>query len=287
MQIVTITVKNDNPNNVVANVSVSIYNQASAFVTSGTTNNSGIVTFNLNEETYNSYYYKQGFSLAQPISLVVSPSSKNFVVTGHIKQAAESLDNNLIVVSGYIYDIQGKNEKVRLTIEPIAKNIITNSLIFMSPVKITSDEKGYFEFYLLRNTEYNCFLEGFIESLLIKTPQLASIELFNLLFPLPLTLTLSQTSISIPFSAGQNSSITYTLLWSDQNYKKMSNDWANIEYTVSDPSLVEVRSANDLLVLTPLKTGSGTVTFTRKINKDYIWSNPPTFTAPTLTITIT
>jgi hypothetical protein len=163
MQTVTILCKSDVvPNPIIQDVSVAIYNQASVFVTSGTTNSNGIFSALLPEATYIAYFYKQGLNIVQPITLVVSPISKEFLVYGHLKIAKESLDTNLCCIYGYARDISGKEEnEVELIINQIALNIITNSLIFNSPIRVHSDKNGYFEFYLLRNTKYEVHYEGY------------------------------------------------------------------------------------------------------------------------------
>jgi hypothetical protein len=286
MQTVTILCKSDVvPNPIIQDVSVAIYNQASVFVTSGTTNSNGIFSALLPEATYIAYFYKQGLNIVQPITLVVSPISKEFLVYGHLKIAKESLDTNLCCIYGYARDISGKEEnEVELIINQIALNIITNSLIFNSPIRVHSDKNGYFEFYLLRNTKYEVHYEGYDGPLYCQTPNLPSLELSNFLFPVPLNLSVS-SSININLVDGQTA-IDCTLIFTDQNTKdKPYNDWSYLNYTHTN-DVCSIGISKNKMILYPQKRGISTTTITRLIDKNYIFTSLPPFVAPILTITV-
>jgi hypothetical protein len=50
---------------------------------------------------------------------------------------------------------------------------------------------------------------------------------------------------------------------------------------------VAISIGKNELTITPLQTGTTTVTFVRELLQDFIWIGAPNFIAPTMTITVT
>lgn len=287
MQIVTITVQTE-ANNPVQGTAISIYNLAGQFITSATTDNTGLASISLPENTYTSYYYKQGVIIAQPVRLVVSSDSKNFLIRATVRTYIASADNKLITVYGYINDITGapvKNSKV--IILPNLLNINNTGLTQIRSKTVTSDGDGWFEFTLLKGIKYEAKLDSYMDTLQVETANQESVNIKDLLFPLPIELTLSSNTLSFPLTEQQNTDLTYQLRHTDGTYKALNYvPWASINAEYSDPTIAEVHYINGSLLVVALKRGSTTVTFSRIVDTNYLWSPLPNFTAPTLTITI-
>lgn len=282
----TILVKNDLPNIPINEVSISLYNVQGQFISGGQTNSQGIWSFDIPDGEYRCYLYKLGFSCSQPVIITVGQNSHNFKITGHLRQVNESLDQRLITVYGYIDSIQGRKESnVELIINQKPANIITNSLTFDSPITVVSNSEGYFEFTLLRNVEYEVSLEGYDDQLIINTPNVASVKLQDLLFPLLLSFTPSQSNLTVSLNGGEVS-LAAQMNWSDGNERPYArNDFCNLMYS-TNTDLLEVRYYNGNLKINPLKAGQVTVTFSRHIKEDFFWFPLPEFINNQLVITI-
>ncbi len=287
MQVVTITVKTS-LDVLISGVSINLYNQSNQFVTSGTTDVNGVLTLSLPEATYTSYYYKQGVSIAQPVSLVVAANSKNFVILGTIRAPRASVDNKLITVYGFINGQEGRPIKsVRIILIPEPINIINTALVYTQTIAVKSDETGWFEFTLLKNTKYSAQLDGYSTILSVETSAQETVLIQDFLFPLPILLTLSSNNVSLPLLSGQNTDVTYTLRYTDATYKDFSTPWSDLSSSHTDPSIAEIHYLKGKLLIVPLKRGTTVITISRVITPGYIWSPEPPFTSPTLTITIT
>jgi len=287
MQIVTITTRTVD-NELIPGVAINIFNLSSILVTSGVTDNSGVLTISLPEDTYNSYYYKQGISTTQPVQLVVSPSSKNFVIIVNKLRPNTTNNPDLITVYGFLNSIDGKPvDRNRLVFTPLLTTITVTSMILIDPIQVISDKNGWFDFTLIRGIKYLVKYDGYEDTLTVETANQQSVEISTLLFPLPVELTLTSTSIAISKSAGQNTDISYTIRYTDGTYKNFGTAWSDVlaEYSTSD--IVELHYLAGKLLIVPLKPGTCIVTFNRKIKDGYYWKTPPAFTAPQLTITVT
>lgn len=324
MSLLTIKVQNDDVSNtVVSGVSIYLYTTSSVFVTSGTTNSSGVMTIDVPIDTYDLLFFKQAMTVPQPQRIVMSSmGTNNFLVTGHIRTMPESLDTTLCKVSGFVVDNTGtKTKDVYVRFNPIYENMILNgNQILNTPQSFNCDKRGYFEFDLVRTLKYQVFIEGHPWTVICKVPDMPSINLFDLIFPLPISITKSASTITLPLSGGQNTSVTYTVNYSDHNTGPLFNNWSGdwsiyncwdsnwwqacevlpfwwnqdglqggwsiIHVDNSNPTVATFSSNMTNFIINPLVTGSTTITFTRLINPHYIWINGPTFTTSTLTITV-
>lgn len=290
MTIVRINVKNDDiPQSNVSGVFISVYSIEATFITSGSTDNTGVVTFSLPDNTYDLLFFKQGMSIQQPQRIIVNSNlSNNFLISGHIRAMPESIDPILCRVSGYINSVDGKavdNIDVRFNQLPI--NIIANgNFVFNDPVQATSDKRGYFDFYLLRGVSYEASIAGYNPALISKVPNYPAVNVADLLFPLPVRISLTTSSITLDRVNGPNSSIGYTAYYSDLNTGRLANDWSSIQFDASVNGIVSLGATDTNLVLTPISTGTTQITFVRYIDPRYVWINPSEFIQQTLTVNV-
>ncbi len=290
MTIVNLLIKNDDTYNTpVQGVVVALYNLSSVFISQSTTDSSGQVSFSLTDPQYRVYVYKIGYSIVQPwlLNVDLTKISVTFSLIGHVRTLPETLDPDLIRVSGSMVDYSGKPRK-NLTLqfyrEPQVN--IGDLIVEDVPVTSTSNEAGYFEFDLYRKMR---FCDAYLtERPLydIRTPDRASIELSHLIFPIPVNLEIDPTTITIPLSGG-SIDVPYVATFSDYSTdREFKSHWAQIKIDVDDSEHLSVGIAKNYLTITPLSVGTTIMSFHREFLCDFIWLKAPEFVSPTLTINV-
>lgn len=290
MTIVNILVKNDDvSNSPVIGAVVGVYDMSSHFVTQGTTNSSGQVSFTLGNPQYRVYIYKQGFSVLQPwlLNVNLSMTSITYEIIGHQRVLPESLDPKTVRVSGYILNssnLPKKNMSIQLFhLETLVsgEDVISNT-----PVTYYSNEKGYFEFDLLRNMKYKVAYLTEQNLYNIETPNRPAILLSHLIFPIPVSLTTSST-INVPLNGGPVT-VPYTCTFSDYSTDRgLTGDWGWVIPNATPDGIMTYGFSKTDLTITPLAQGTSTITFTRQFWRHFEWKDAPPFTSPTITVNVT
>lgn len=288
MPIVNINLKTDTtvPTGIV-DASVGIYTMGAIFVTSGITDGTGLVSFSLPVSFYRVYVYKQGVSLVQPQILnVVTATTITYNLTAHERTLPETLDPELIRVSGYIHESNGAYKKeASITFYHEYTQLNNNTIISSTPVTFTSNKDGYFEFDLYRGMVYCAAYLTERPLYKIVTPDRPSIKITELLFQVPVLLTTPLTSYTV--SVGNTIQIPYTLTWSDYRTDRfLKSCWAEVVWKSTNANIsISVTSEN--IEITGLSTGSTTVTFDRNFLNMLSWKHAPSFVTPALSITVT
>lgn len=300
MPIVTIRVVDDEPSPAaIEGMVVQFYSTAGIFQTEGTTDVSGEVVALLPTAEYDVVFYKVGVSILpkQPQRIeVIDPGSNVFTVTGHVRAAPESTDPLRCTVSGSILGVDGKQAVHKLIFEPV-HNLVVLSGNIIAPyhrVQVQSDEDGYFEFELLRNTQYNAYFVAPQDlfgqqpgKLDIVTPNHPGVALDKLLFPVPTNLDFSANSISLTAGAEQDESILGTLSYSDGSTRTTTGSpWAYISIQNTDNTVVEAFLSGGKLCLKPLSAGTATIT-TIRIMASLVTINPlPDYASESVVVTV-
>lgn len=288
--IVNIYVKNDDVlNSPVQGVVVAIYNMSSVFVTQQTSDSLGLASVSLPTGNYRVYAFKLGFSILQPQLLTVPiATSIDYELIGHIRELPESLDPKTIRVSGYLTDSSNRAKKNHtLQFFHDYTLVVDETVVSNIPVTYMSDEKGYFQFDLMRKQKYkhDYLLEQ--ELCNIETPDLPAIELPNLIFPIPQLLTFSSTTINLPLSGGPID-VPYTCTFTDYSTDRgMRSDWGWVMSTVTPDEIIGYGIGKEVITITPLALGTTSITFSRQLRKGFVWDDAPTFTSPILTVNVT
>lgn len=298
---VTILVNNDLPTPApVAGIVVEFYSTGGVFQTSGTTDSDGEVTVSLPVAFYDVVFYKTGVSILpkqpQRIEVLASPATNNFLVSCHQRTAPESLDPLRCTVSGYIIGVDGKQARHRLIFEPV-KNLLVLSQNVIAPyhrVEVASDEDGYFEFELLRDRQYNAYFvapQGLFGQepgkLDVVTPDQPAAPLDKLLFPVPLSMDFSASTISLSAGGDQDESITASLSYSDGSVRTSTgNQWAYVKIENTDNTIVEAFLSGGILCLKPLSAGTATIT-TSRVMSDLATIDPlENYTSESVVVTV-
>lgn len=301
MPSVTITIISDDPVPLpIQGVVIEFYNTSEIFQTSGVTSSIGKFVLTLPDGSYDLLFYKAGVSFANQLQRIVvnHTLTNNFQITGHITTRPESIDPLRCTVSGFIVGVDGKQAKHRLIFEPV-KTITVLSTLVIAPYfrkEVASDENGYFEFELLRNTKYSAYFV-FPQDLFgtqpgkldIITPNSSSVPLDVLLFPIPIHLTFSASTISLIAGGSQDTTISVVLTFSDGNVRNsMSSPWAYITTTNTDGNIVEASIADaQVLRLRPLQPGIVTISTTRFISDRAFFEPIPNYVTESVTVTVT
>lgn len=300
---VTIRILSDEPSPLpIEDVVIEFYAAVSAvFQTSGSTSSSGEVTVTLPDGDYDVLLYKVGVSFLpkQPQRITVDSLLTNtFEISAHQRVRPESVDPLRCTVSGSVLGVDGKQAKHRLVFEPVKViTILSHNIIApYSRREIASTENGYFEFELLRNTKYSAYfvfpqeLFGIQPGKLdIIVPDSPSAPLDDLLFPIPVNLTFSETSITINSESLLDDTITVALTYSDGSVREcMSSQWAYVTVTNSDSTVVEASISDaKVLLLKPLAIGVATISTTRFIADRAFFDPLPNYTTQSVVVTIT
>lgn len=300
---VTVRVLTDDPSpSPIEDVVVEFYDATTAqFQTSGSTSSAGEVVVTLPDGEYDVLLYKVGVSILpkQPQRIVVDSLLTNiFQVSGHPRVRPESIDPLRCTVSGFILGVDGKQAKHRLVFEPV-KTLTVLSQMTIAPYsrrEVASNEDGYFEFELLRNTKYAAYFV-FPQDLFgqqpgkldVITPDSPSVALDVFLFPVPINLTFSVSSISLVAGGSLDDSITVVLTYSDGSVRdSMSSAWAYVVARNTDGSIVEASIADaKKLVLKPLKPGTVTITTARFISDRAFFDPAPEYVTQSVVVTVT
>lgn len=298
---VLIRLLSDDPSPVrIEGVVVEFYNTGAIFQTSGTTDINGEVTVTLPDASYDLLFFKVGISIQprQPQRIVVDHLLINhFEVTAHVRALPESIDPKKCTISGFILGVGGGPAIHRLIFEPL-KLLTVKAGNVIAPyhrIEFTSDETGYFQFELLRDTKYNGYFV-FPQDLFsvqpgrldVITPNAASVDLHDFLFPLPLNLVFSISTISMVAGAPQDDTTTVTLNFTDGSTRTvLATPWAGVTLSNTDNKVVDAGLKDGLLTLRPLKAGTATISTVREI-PDSVFIDPlPAYTTGSIVVTVT
>jgi hypothetical protein len=299
---VTIRVLSDDPSPTpIEGVVVEFYDIDAVFQTNGMTDSEGEVTVTLPDDDYDVLLYKVGVSIQphQPQRIAVDTALTNtFEVTGHVRARPESIDPRRCTVSGYILGVDGKQAIHRLIFEPIKTITILSSNIIApySRREVTSTAEGYFEFELLRDTKYTAYFvfpqDLFCEQpgkLDVIVPDGPSIDLHELLFPVPVNISFSTGAISLVSGDPTDETIEVELNFSDGSVREyLSTPWAYVSVTNTDATVVEA-SISDAkqLRLKPVSPGTATISTVRTMADRALFDPLPDYVTESVVVTVT
>lgn len=311
MTLATITLKSDDLSPVfIGSLIVRVFNTGGVFVTSGSTNSSGVVVFDLPDADYDLTFFKMGVAptSGQPQRITVSVSDPDvppntYVVIAHITTRPESSDPLLCRISGTIRGIDGSNAPAVHLAIGMDPEVAVLSGVIISPadtVAVYSDDTGYFEFDLLRGMKYRIYFPQLFQlfnvepaMVLSLPPNLPAIDLKDLLFPVPVTANFEELTLALSVGGIPDDSIGCTITYSDGSVNSDGIRPVPPYFTgvtaVSDQELiVDAVFSVDKLIITPKSAGTANITITRQVSTTLIAYDPlPSFTSQTLVVTVT
>ncbi len=193
IELVNIIVNTDFPiGTPVAGVVVRIFDSTGTyFQTQAITDADGIASVSLVAPlTYQTRFFKTRFSIKQPqlinvLEAPVAPDTNDFTAVGHVYVPPEAVHPRLCRCSGFFKNLDNSPAREHI-IHVIA---IFDPILFEGDAMLTenliqrSDDRGYVQFDLVRNGQYQVTVEGFEDTQRIITiPDLPSVNLPDLLF---------------------------------------------------------------------------------------------------------
>lgn len=301
MATVTIRVLSDDPVPApVEGLLVQFYDTDAVFQTSGTTDDDGEVVVSLPVEFYDVLFYKAGVSIlpSQPLRIEIEDADPHeFEVEAHVRSLPESTNPDRCKVSGYILGVGGGRYKTSVTFRPTKCLIVTmsNVVAMGAHIEVFSNDDGYFEFELLRDTSY---VATFVVprtlfgedpgKLSCMTPDGPAVELHAFLFPVPVDMDFSATTLALVAGADQDDSIEYTLTYNDGSERAtLSTPWGGVDVTNSDGDVIDVAVHDGKLIITPLAAGEATITSTRTIPSTVDYDPLPDYVTESIVVTVT
>ena len=269
------------------------------FVTSGSTDPSGEVVFDVPDDTYNLYFFKQGVSVLprQPQQIVVDVGLSNvFEVTANVRTLPTASDPLLCRVTGTVKGVGGQpSQDIEIVFEPIPDLVVLNTnLMIPHGIKIVRpNSAGEFDFTLFRNIEYtayfrlvNKFLGQQPPPIAIQVPNQSGISLETLLFPVQLNAAFSQATLGLTVGDDPDDSTDVTITWSDGSTRE-TVPWSSLSVSQTVDDIVEAYLLGGALVVKPIAAGSTVLSVARTLSAKAVFDPVSPFTSDTLTVTVT
>ena len=267
------------PAQVVAGVQVNIYDANDVFVTSAITDALGVASFLLAGAvapgtTYRVRYFQVGTTFTQPGTIAViepepagNPNEFTTIAQTYVLDPAP--DPNYCRVQGFVTDATGAVlvDQMVLVLRPAAQLSDTYSwpgdptgasgrMVAHRDVEIRTDDTGYVSFDLVRGGNYVGFVVGMHDRRAnIEVPNVASVDILDLLFPLPLSVSYAPDPAAVP--DGDTLAVTPTVLLSSG---LTLESLAGLTFTSSNEAVVTVARGTTDIVLTGVAPGAATVT---------------------------
>jgi len=197
LQTVNVYVMNDAPvPTPVESVTVRVFLiDDTTLVTEAITDPAGIATMTLDDvnPSYLLRFYKLGFRVTQPTSLLMTPPfplSVNIYGTEFLPERPVATDPQWCRISGYLRDQFGNfRPKQRLKLRPIRDPAIyqgPQALVRDGDYDIVTDTNGWVSFDLRRGAVMEALISGWIdEPLCVEVPDRSWLDLVDLVFPTP------------------------------------------------------------------------------------------------------
>lgn len=252
-----------------ASCTVFVFSEDGAtFVTTGTTDADGEVTFDLPVETYWVRFFKAGFSFDTGLSIEVTEDSEFEVGGEDLDVQPPATLGHLCRVSGFIIGAAGQFLP-NVTLEFILNGRVRISGGYMTgnaKVLVASDSDGYVEFDLLRDAVYEVVIESYSPDVFVLTvPDAASTNLTELIWPYVARVDLGASDVSL--GVGDEETVTVHAVWSSGLATPYNgiNSTVNVASVVgassSDTDVATVSWSGEDLVITGGGAGSCSINF--------------------------
>ena len=259
-------------------VSISIYHPTTrAFLASGVTGTSGYAAFSLPGSVdpgteYEARFYKAGVRFVNPrlfrvIEPAVPTTLNQFEVQGEATLLPGSSDPFCCKCTGKFFDFSNRpvaNTRVRVSqiVEDPTPEVVGGNLVVTQRMEFATDREGVVSFDLLRGGIYYVTFSGEEErTFKIFVPDRASVNLVDLIFPSPTTLTWDSDAAplnQVTLSVGDTYTIPVTVGLSDYTTRTKSvGFW--FDAIIADSNVVSARIIDSALELTAKAEGNTTI----------------------------
>ncbi len=281
----------------VDDVVVRVYDATGAtLITSGTTGAvlDGAVEFSLPNAVYQLRFYIDGGAILSPqrIEVFSPPASSptgtnNFEVEAALFTLPPATSPQLCRCSGYV---KGPNGRPRrgvdiMFIPQFNRMIVGGDYVGGERLNVRSDDAGYVSCDLYRGGCYAVVLEGH-ENITrqIMVPDRSSVLLSNLLFPIPVSVTLNPAG-AITLVAGTSVERVPTVTCSDYRVLDKIVD-SDVSYSVDNTAVATVTNMSDRIVIRGLVPGT-TYLRVKRLDTSIIYTPDPGIAGGVVAITVT
>jgi hypothetical protein len=273
----------------VDDVLVRLYTALGVLLTSGTTgegaNEDGEVI--LTVAAAGSYVAR--FSMADPGYAIVSPQSVVVVADGDdytidvvLFERPQATDPRLCRVSGFVQDLAGNDLRSALLQVEIASPpiLLSGAVIYPSTFRRYTTETGYVVFDLVREQTYRIKAGDTVyEDLLV--PDSAAVDLADLLYPIPISVTFTPTSVTTDDETTETIAVSVVL--SDGSTRGLADlGYVTLDF-VSDVDGLDIAQVGDNILVSG---SAGSYNVTAEITADILSRIVPAPDAVTGSITV-
>lgn len=308
MTVTTIILESDDVVPVLVELlTVRLFDTGGSFITSGVTDIAGEVIVDVPDADYDLYFFKSGVSIldGMPQRITVDAGDvdippNTFKVLAHIAALPEAVDPGLCRVSGDLVGSGGQSSIDGRLVFSLCKQagyILGDLLAPQSALNKAPDAGGHYEFDLIRGQEYEAWfthintIPGTAEEpfrMAVIVPDLPSIHIRDLLFPVPISATFSALTLGLVVGGADDETIELTVTYSDGSDRTTNPALATqfIVHSDSDTA-IKLDRVGKKLIITPLAVGVANITVERVLSTEYLIFDPtPAFTTETLEVTV-
>jgi hypothetical protein len=258
----------------VPGVVVTVLNSVtSVVITQGTTDSSGHVGFMLDDAIYEIRVFKSGWTstVAQAQVDHTATTNKFNITIQNLITLPAATDPRLCRCTGRFVDFANKGQKTPVRISCVSESgfqipkVVDGNMVFQQDMAFTTDELGVLSVDLFRNGQYWIVFGGEDDvTWNIVVPDVAAVNLIDLIHPFPVALTWDQTdapgnAVTVP--VGQTVQVHVSLTFSDYEVKTEGLDqW--VIFTNSDDTIMQLglQAVSGIIVVEGLAPGTAQVT---------------------------
>lgn len=289
-------------------LTVRLFDTGGSFVTSGVTDVDGEVIVDVPDADYDLYFFKSGVSIlgGMPQRITVDAADTDvppntFKVLAHVAVLPEAVDPALCRVSGDLVGSGGQpsiDGRLVFSLCKMAGYIVGDLLAPQSALNKAPDAGGHYEFDLIRGQEYQAWfthvnsIPGIAEEpfrMKVIVPDLPSIHIRDLLFPVPVSATFSALTLGLVAGGAEDNTIELTVTYSDGS-DRTALPALGTQFILSSDNDVAVAldRVENTLYITPIAAGVANITVSRVLSTEFLVFDPtPAFITETLEVTVT
>lgn len=252
----------------VEGVLVRVYNEdATAFITQGASDADGFIGLLLESATspYQLRFFKTLYSFANPLLIEVSELEANeFDVPCLTLDAPTPTDARYCIAYGHFKDTTGRAlAGIRIEFVPqFNPTILEGQGVLPGRVSAVTDDAGYAQIQLLRNGIYEATISSRQDyRQTVSAPDQPNVRLPDLLFPIVSSITFTP-ALPNAMSVGDEEAFAFSIMRTDLNTAGTDA----VQWSSSDPNVLAVLPASDVLTLRALAVGTVEVRATRADN---------------------
>jgi len=227
--------------------------------TQAVTDVDGHAGFLLEEETYQIRCAKFGVSFSNPKYIVVMDGANNFDIAATLISPPVPNDVRLCTAFGFFRDVTGAPAAF-VDIQFISKFkpvLLEGAAVLTERAYVRTDESGYAQVNLIRFGKYDVTVAGFEDyQRCIEVPDAPNVNLPDLLFPVVQSMLFSPPIPATMTAGDADVQFIPSAVRSDGNVMDASQSVGAVQFSSSDPNVLALLIAGNVITLRPLSAGT-------------------------------